>query len=406
MNDIPSHESHGSSTSIIFRAVLALLILAAAGALAFYFIEYPPEAEKKEHSAPAAPLVKIQDIEHGTYPVKIEVMGQVIPAREVTLKAQVSGEIITTSPDFVPGGFFNADTEVLKIDDADYTIAVKVQTATLNQARAALNLEQGQQSIARDELKILEQSTGKKLKNTDLALRKPQLQQAYADLESAKALLEQAELDLSRTVIKAPFNAMVKSRSADLGKVISAQDELATLVDTNEYWIDIEIPVHDLAWIQIPQSHEESGSKAIIDLGTTRGIREGEVFKTTGSLDSQSRLAGLIVRIPDPLLLSEKTGKASPLVLGDYVRTILIGKILENAARIPLNYIRDGGTLWLYENGQLKIMRVNIVYEDRNFAYITDALPTSSALITSDIITPIDGMALKIADKAPAQSQE
>lgn len=406
MSDDHKHEDHNPTVSVFFRAVFSIAILLAAGGLAFYFIQNPPEAEKKPHIPKPAPFVNTQEIQHRAYPVQIEVMGQVIPAREITLKTQVGGKVTEVSPHFVPGGFFDAGADILKIDDADYALAVKTQTAVLNQARASLELEKGQQSIARDELKILEQSTGRKLENSALALREPQLQKARADMESAKASLEQAELNLSRTRIQAPFDALLTARNTDLGNVVSPQDSLATLVSTDTYWVDIEIPVHDLHWLDFPASAEEKGSKAIIHTGAKGDVREGDVFKKTGTIDTQSRLAKLIIRVQDPLLLEKESAQGATLVLGDYVKTTLIGKELKNTVRIPLRYIRDNRSIWIYEDGRLKITPVTIAHEDRNNAYVTHGIPRGALIITSDIITPIDGMALQITEPARPQVQE
>lgn len=397
MSETPhDHEQHKPAATFILRAVLVLIILGCAGALAWYFIKHPPTAEKKEHQAQGATLVKTQIIAHGSYPVKIEVMGQIIPAHSAALKAQVSGKILSASAEFVPGGFFEKDVPILKIDESDYALNVKVKQATLNQANATLKLEQGQQSIARDELRILEQSTGRKIGDTDLALRQPQLEQARATLSSAKASLEQAELDLRRTEITAPFNAIVTERMSDVGNIVSTQDTLATLVNTDMYWVNVEIPVQDLHWLNIPKTSDEKGSHAFITLGDGLGMREGSVYKTTGSVNEQSRMAKLIIAAPDPLLLKHQVKGQNRMVLGDYVKVTIIGKTLENAIRLPLNYVRDNNTAWLVRDNKLHIAPIEIAYDDRDFAYITDGLSPGDILITSDIITPIEGIALKI----------
>ena len=387
---------NGSATII---ALITVAILIAAGALSYMLISNPAHSEKKEELQKPSDVVKIEKAVIGDYPVKIEVMGQVIPAHETLLKSRVPGEIIEVSPNFVPGGLFKKGEFILKIDPADYELDVKVKTAALNQAKAVYNLELGQQQIAKDEMKMLERSTGRKLKNTSLALRKPQLEQAKANLESAKAALEIAELSLERTNVKAPYNALVRERLGDIGNVFSSLDRLATLVSTDKYWIDIEVPINDMVWLEIPNSGDEKGSKAIIKLGNMRGTRDGYLFKQSRSVDPQSRLASMLVNIPDPLLLnSYKSGKSgeTPLVLSDFVPVTLIGKTLKDAFRVPLNYIREGSNIWLEKRGGLIIQPVTIAYKDRKYAYITSGLERESHIVTSNIITPINGMEIMV----------
>ncbi len=385
---------------------MVLIIIAAAAALAYYMLVNPAKTEKTGAESQSAALVETIAAEQSNHPIVVEVMGQVMPARQAILKAQVSGEVISVSEQFAPGGYFKQDEEILRIDPSDYELDVKVRKASVRQSVASLRLEMGQQAIAKDELKILEKSTGKKLKSSDLALRKPQLEQARADHDSAKANLELAELNLKRTILSAPFNALITERNTNIGNVIGTQDTLATLVGTDEYWIEAEIPVQHLRWLSIPKAATDSGTKAMIELDGGRGERQGHLLRTNGSVDTQTRLAGILISVPDPLALqSDKMQPQFPLILGDYVKVSLIGKELKNIVRIPQSYIRDGNTIWIEKNRKLVIRPVTIVYLDRQYAYITEGISNGERIITSNIITPVVDMALRLPedDKAVAK---
>ncbi|PCI99501.1 MAG: hypothetical protein COB14_06390 [Alphaproteobacteria bacterium] len=392
-------EEHVSTLSIAARTVLVLIILAAAAAIYAYFILNEAHTDKTDDIKAQSIIVKTTPVALGTYPIKIEVMGHVVAARKAALKARVSGEIIKVSDEFIPGGLLKAQEEILHIDPSDYVLDVKVKKAALSQARAVLMLELGQQAIAKDELKIIEQSTGRKLANSDLALRKPQLAQARANVESAKASLALSDLNLTRTTLKAPFNALVSMRATDQGNVISPQDTLATLVSTDEFWIDAEIPVHNLRWLVLPQG-EKAGSTAQIILDGGRGERTGALIKTTGSLNQQSHLAAVIISVRDPLLLEATNALKSPMILGDYVRVTLMGRKLSNTARILQSHLRNNNTIWLERGGKLIIQPIEIAYADRQYAYISKGLKHGDKIVTSNIITPIHGMDIVLYDAA------
>ena len=375
---------------VFLRAGISLCIIGGAVAVATWFAQNPAHTKKATEHVVRKVYVTTEAISFGNYPIEINVMGKVAPAREMALKAQVSGEVIEVSKQFIPGGFFQAGEDILKIDQADYALDVKSKRSAYNQAQAAYQLEEGQQQIAKNEIEILQRNTGKTLKSTDLALRKPQLAQAKANLDGAKAALDITLLNLERTTLKAPFDAIVIERSTDLGNVIAAQNQLATLVATDEYWINIDVPLSDLPWLKVP------GTKALVQLGDMRGTRVGKVFKQTGSVDEQSRLAGIIVSVSDPLLLGGTNDRnASPLILDDYVPVKLIGKSLSGAARLPQEYVRktsEGDVVWLEQGERLVIQNVRVAYKDRNYAYITQGLDYAKNLITSNIVTPVAGM--------------
>lgn len=374
-----------SNLSILGRFIIVLFILGGAGLIAHMLIQNPKKTETKDEKKSPVVSVRTDVVNLGTYPVEIEVLGQVIPARETILKAQVGGEVISVSEEFVPGGFFEKGAEILTVNSADYELDVRMRRAMVAQMEASLKIEKGQQATAKDELNILQQSTGKKFKSTDLALRKPQMAQAQADLDSVKAELAQAELNLARTTLTAPYNALLTMRDTNLGNIVSTQDTLGTLVSTDEYWVEIDVPLADIGWLKIP------GSLAKIKLDGGRGERAGTLLKMTGTLNAQSRLASMIVSVPDPL-------HGTPLILGDYVKVILAGKTLADSVRVPQSYIRGNGMVWLERDGKLVIQTVRVVHKDRVYAYITEGLQDGDRIITSNIVTPVDGMDIQRLD--------
>lgn len=390
-----SEEQQPSSiATFAARAFVSVLILLIAGAIAFYFVFNPKISEKDEQDKDVTVFVETQVFDKGSYPVVIQAMGRIVPAREVLLKAQVSGEVLSVSDAFIPGGYFAEGAPILNIDPSDYELNVKAQEAVLQQAQAALRLEKGQQAIARDELKILERTTGRKLANKDLALRRPQLEQARADIASAQASLDIAKLNLERTALKAPFNSIVTVRNTNVGNVINTGEHLATLVDVDEYWIEAEIPVHDLRWINTSDHRYHAD---ILEPRSPRK-RTGYVKRITGIVDENSRLARVLVGVADPLLRlnNDNADTAFILNLYDFVRLKITGNTLHNIYRLPQNLVRDGDVVWIYNDGKLDILPVNIVREDREYTYIDTQIAPHAAIITSDLLTPIHGMDISL----------
>lgn len=389
-----------SMLSLLLRALVCLLILALAFGVAGYFIKNKSISEKRENTVRSITNVTVTKPEIGDYPAIISAMGKVVPAMETDLKARISGEVQWSAPEFVPGGFFRAGDDVLKIDQSNYALELKMKEAELAQAKAALDLEMGQQTIAREELALLEKTTGQKLEHSNLALRAPQLAQAKANLEAARAGLETAQLNLERTVIKAPFNALVLDRLVNLGHSVAAQETLATLVNTDEYWIELSLPITRMQMIDLPADSAAQGSKATIIMDGGRGTREGYVIKTTGALNQQSRLATVLVSVPDPLLRNYEGQDKSALTLHDYVRVAITGKILKNVMRIPNTAMRDGSTLWLVRDGKLLITSVAPLFQDNDYIYLSGGISAEDKIITSTIQIPVEGMEVSVITHA------
>lgn len=376
---------------------MALTIFVASMLLFVWFLFNPPASKKRQAEQSPALFVTTSPLKTDRHTITIFALGQVTPALETTVRTQVSGEIIKITPEFVPGGRIRKGETILNIDPSDYELNVATSRAQYAQAQADFSLEMGRQTVAKDELALIAQSTGYKIKNTALALRQPQLAQAKANIAIAKAALAKSELDLKRTVIRAPYNALVTSRQANLGDKVSIQDSLARIVNTDKYWITLSLPVENIQWLTFGRN-EKTGSVAIIDMDGNRGKRRGHVFKLTGQMDQASRLANILVEVDDPLLINHQQ-KLSPLILNDYVAVRLIGKTLENVIRIPLKYVRQQDTLWVKRNNQLKIINVKPIFQGDNYILVSPQFSPDDRLITSDIIIPVDGMAIQEANK-------
>ena len=187
-----------------------------------------------------------------------------VPARQITLRARVSGHIAALAANFTPGGLLKKGQDALDLDPEDYRLAVRQAESTLAEAQAALDLEMGQQRVAKAQLDMLAEASEALEGDTSLALREPQLAQARAAVANAAAALDQARLNLERTRVRAPFNALVTARSVDVGSEIGTSDTLATLVGTDEYWVQAAVPLDKLRWLEFAHGGGQGSPVAVI----------------------------------------------------------------------------------------------------------------------------------------------
>ncbi|MEZ5916602.1 MAG: hypothetical protein R3C40_03400 [Parvularculaceae bacterium] len=141
-------------------------------------------------------------------PVKLNVYGQgeVRPRTDINLTAEVAGKIVRTSGEFVVGGAFAEGDMLVKIEDADYQVAVTGARARVAQALEALRREEAEADLAKREYDAL----GRSEKPGRLLYGQPQLAQARASYAAAEADLRSAQLNLDRTEIRAPFQGRVR----------------------------------------------------------------------------------------------------------------------------------------------------------------------------------------------------
>ena len=230
------------------KTLVACAVIVAVAALVLTLIlTTEPEAQRSGASKQTAMLVDVVEVRRGDFRPTVTAMGTVRPAREVVLSPRVGGRVVERAAAFTPGGFVGRGEVLVRIDPADYRNALARAESDLRQARSDLNLEMGRQQVAEQDYELLRDTV--EPGNEDLVLRQPQLEAARSRVEAAQAAVEQAELNLGRTTVRAPFDAHVLSRQADLGSEVAAGAPLGRLVGTDEYWVEVAVPLSKLRFI-------------------------------------------------------------------------------------------------------------------------------------------------------------
>lgn len=379
--------------STVLTLLAIILILFSALAAGAYIVKSTPKA-KRQKPVKQAPLVQTQPLVETIEQIQVNAMGSVIPAREVNLKSEVSGRVIATSKNFELGSQIANNEKLLLLEPADYQLAVAQTESNVAEAAYNLAIELGNQEIARQEWELYDNKDSASQQDRDLALRKPHLVKAQSEYKAAQAELTQAKLNLERTIMFAPFNAMIIDKEAETGSYLPAQGTVATLVATDSYWIQVSIPVDRLSWISIPQQKGDQGS--VVQIRSGGKVRIGTVHKLLGDLEENGRMARLIIEVNDPLELKKTAEKRKPLLLGEYVRVEIDGKMLDNVISIPRTSLHNGDQLWLLdEQQQLQISHANVIWRDNERVLLSNNVPQGMQLITSNLSTPIAGMQLR-----------
>lgn len=385
------------------KIVMPILVIAVATGLAFYLLQTAPRAERAIKPRQAR-LVRTVTLEPRDHAVVLQAWGQVRPAREVSLKAQVQGRVIAINPKLAPGGRFREGEMVLKIDPADYELAIRQRQSDVARARADLQIEQGNQIIARKESELLkdELTQGEK----SLVLRQPQLNTAKANVAAAEAALAEARLALERTTVKAPFNSIVISRQAEVGTNLATTTEFANLAGTETYWIELAVPASDLRWIDLSPRSDGAGSPVRLYNDSVWGphaFRSGRVIRLLGDLTTEGRMARVLVAVDDPLAATPSNKHKPPLLIGAYMRAEIDGRVIKKSIALDRAAVRDGEKLWIMDDtGQLEVRDITIAFRGAEKVFITDGLGPNERVVVSNLAGAVPGMALRTSDGAVA----
>lgn len=363
-------------------------------------LAYKPPV-KTEHEI-AAPLVNAQSVYVEKVQMKVEGFGTVRAKKEVTVVPQVSGKVVAVDKDFVNGGFFDAGTALIVIEQRDYALAVESSAADVAGNQVLLERQLAEAELAAEQWNQLHPD---RQPSSSLVLHEPQICQAKAQLRAAEANLDRAKLDLERTSISMPFDGRVSSKSVDTGQYLIAGQPVAEVYGTDV--VEIAVPLEDgqLAWFDVPMlypSHKQrrssNGSEAVViaDFAGLEHRWTGRVVRTEGQIDASSRLVNVVVEVANPF---ESFDNRPPLVPGMFVAVTINGKEMENIIRLPRQAVHNGDKVWIANTGRLCIREVVIIRRDKNFAYVTAGLEDGDIIVTSPLDTVTDGMAILVAEK-------
>jgi len=386
----------------ILLANLAIILLSAVVTVVIFLSE--PEATRSTATRKTAMLVDVVNPEYGTFRPSLRTMGTVVPEKEIVLRPQVGGKVVFLSENLTPGGFVEKDEVLLRIERADYEAEVLERRSALLQAEAELQLEMGRQDVAKMDYELLGEDLAPS--NRSLVLREPQLSAAEARVQAERAALRRAELDLERTVVRAPFTAQVISRSTNLGALLAGGEAIAELVGVEAYWLEATLPVAQLRWIEFPKNGEDEGPKATIGsrFSPEEKVREGTVHRLIASLEGATRLARILITIPDPLH-RETNGEIirpdePPLMVGGFLEARIEGRVLEDVYRLDRSLLRQNETVWLKEEGKLKIRPVEVILRNEDYVYIREGLSPDAQVVTTNLSTVVEGSDLRIEESA------
>ena len=373
-----------------------------------------PEAQQEGASLETAMLVDVTTIKKGTFEPRVVATGTVQPVEDVNLSPLVSGQVIRRDPSFTPGGFVKKNQVLLQIDPADYRNTLELRKSEYMQSQTTLDTEMGRQEIAVQDLQLITDDSlfGDNPLSEDereLVLRKPQLNAVKANIGAAKAAVDQAQLNLERTTIRAPFDAHILSQNVTNGSLVAQGDILGRIVGTKEYWVVATVPVSKLQWLSFPDNDSEKGASVRIENASAwpdDAYREGYLDRQIGALDGQTRLARVLIKVTDPLATTSEFEGKPKLMIGTFVEVSIQADAIPNIVRLHRDYVRSNETVWVMKEGKLEIRNVEIVLTDDTYAYIRKGLEDNEKVVITDLSTVSNGIGLRTASDAMDQEME
>ncbi|SDX85609.1 efflux RND transporter periplasmic adaptor subunit [Citreimonas salinaria] len=297
-----------------------------------------------------AARVVVAEVTEGAVDDRIEAIGDGQALRAVTLRTEVSGQIVELP---VAGGtYVEEGALILRLDSEAERIALE---------RARLMLDE-----ARDDAERLEQLadagtvSGVRQREARLALR-------TAELE-----VQQAEYDLGRRTLRAPIAGWNGVLDLEQGDRVPAQAEIGTITDRSAILIDFRVPESAVSRIDVgtPLTARPLGIPDLVLDGRIAAI-DNVVDRSSRTLRVQGRVANENDRL--------RAGMAFKVQLR------FSGQALPAIDPLAVQWSSQGSYVWVVRDG--KAQRVDVTIRQRN----ADSVVVEAALEPGDPVV-IEGV--------------
>jgi RND family efflux transporter MFP subunit len=361
--------------------------------------------------------------------------------------AEVAGKIVEVHPELKKGAFLSRGQVLLRVDPAEYGLAMIRAQAEVENLQAQLKeLDQNEKDIhhslevekrsltlsqkelerkrrllakgtiskselEQEEKRVLAQENTAQNFQSALNLIPSQRKAIQAKIASSRAQLEDTDLDIHKTTITVPFDCRISEVNVELAQYVPIGKVLAKADNISYVEILAQIPIYAFRRLMGPQGIPSTAGKldmeeirkmlgfgAVVrlDFGETIAEWQGKFMRTSEMLDPQTRTVGAYVAVNEPYK-TIRPGERPPLVKNMFCEVELRGKTREKSMIIPRAALRQGETVYLATNdNRLENRIVEVDFAQGNLIAIKKGLVDGDQVIVSDLIPAIDGTLLKL----------
>lgn len=380
------------------RILLPIGILVGCILFAGILVRSPTQVE--EASPEIIPVaVRVIEAQLETVELSVESQGKVQPAQTASISAAVAGPVAWISPAMEAGGYVAKGEPLLRLDSIDFDTAKQRSLAALQQAEA-------ESRFGSSELERFTELAEKNLaSDSQLQSTRRQAEVADARLADAQASYRQAELDLDRAEIKAPFNAIIESRDVELGQYVNRAQSVAVVHGADEVEVRLPLAIRQLGYLDIPLgsrgvlSAEQAPEVSLLGYyGGEAYTWKGQLVRTEAVIDANSNTVQTIIQVDQPEVVGANNVSNSqiPLPIGLFVQANITGKRVDNLIVLPRSVIRNNNQVLVVDSENKMFYReVEIFRLEESRVLISGGLLPGELICTSPIQAVVEGMSVQ-----------
>lgn len=407
------------------KALLPLMVVGLSVGGFVYLVQTRPQL------APSTPREKVWAVSASTVELadvrpELRLYGEIVPGREVELRALVAGEVIEVAPAFRNGGRIERDALLVAIDPFEYQATLDERIAERAEARARLDeikvqrqseaaalirdqemLDLRQRDLARvsrlyqtgnisvkaldtAKLELSRQNQATTTRQHGLAAEAARLSQQEAKIERLAVAVRRARRALLRTRLTAPFTGYLSDTAAEIGKRLAVNDHVGRLIEAG--YLEVRIHISDAQYGRILES--EGGlagraAKVVWRAGDGGAVYDAVVERVGARIDAATGGIDAYARV---ITDTDET----PLRPGAFVEVWLPDRLYPAVARLPESALFGDNTVYVVVVDRLVSRRVEIVGRDGNHVLLRGALRNGDRVVITRFAEIGPGVAVEV----------
>ncbi|MBN1252242.1 MAG: HlyD family efflux transporter periplasmic adaptor subunit [Bacteroidales bacterium] len=189
------------------------------------------------------------------------------------------------------------------------------------------------------------------------------------------------ELQLSRHIIRAPFNGTYTDVFIESGAFANLGGKVAHIIQTDILELEVPLERFDSEWIKI-------GDKVKIYSEKTDLNRIGTVVRKNLFIDENTQSQGIFIR---PL------NNQNPfLLVGEYLTANFPGHPIKNAMQVPRNIVFNTNEVFVIIGGRLQKKKINVIKINNENSLVFNGLPEGDTLVMQPLINFFEGTQIMV----------
>jgi len=378
------------------RKIVVFFLVLLVGIAGFTILSSGEKVSNKRDNKPVARKVETYLVEFTDVTLTVEGQGVIESQRNLDIVSEVSGRLEFTKNNLKSGTFVASGEMIVQVDKRQAENNLFSQHTEFMKAISTLL----------PILKVEGNSTFDKWNDyfSQLSIDKPipdlpdvddlreKLKVSNYGIFSRYYAVKNAEIALSKYTVLAPFDGYIISENLIRGSFVSPGQKIFSLIDAVNLEISIPLLVEDAGMIDLDGS---PGVKVYTDDDKSTFV-QGQIIRKDSNLDRNSQTINVYVGIT--------TDNKNPYLLpGNFVNVEILGRRLENVARIPRHTVRPGGFVYCIKDNLLATLHVNVIHYQQEYALITDDISDKTRIITTILQKPLIGMQLEDINQSAVQ---